>query len=156
MTPEQQSEAGLAWSVFPNTSILQGITFALCYRTRPYGDDPNYCIFESYALERFPDEASLEDIYVRLEDPFGHAVLKPDPAAPLKGLGKIAALGIKVSNHCTYHGVALNVAMDLKPFQRIDPCGYRGLVTVDLAGLGVRCTWSDVAGRLVASLSRRL
>jgi phenylpropionate dioxygenase-like ring-hydroxylating dioxygenase large terminal subunit len=55
MTPEQQSEAGLAWSLFPNQTILQGVTFALCYRSRPYGDDPNKCIFESYALERYPE-----------------------------------------------------------------------------------------------------
>jgi len=95
-------------------------------------------------------------VYVRLADPAGHAVLHPDPADPLRGLGKVAALGIKVSNHCTYHGVALNVAMDLAPFSRIDPCGYRGLATVDLASLGVRCTWSDAAARLAASLARRL
>jgi lipoyl(octanoyl) transferase len=101
-------------------------------------------------------------VYVRLADPFGHAVLEPDAAAAppaheaLRGLGKIAALGIKVSNHCSYHGVALNVAMDLAPFTRIDPCGYKGLVTVDLASLGVRCTWADAAARLSASLARRL
>ncbi|TGD71056.1 aromatic ring-hydroxylating dioxygenase subunit alpha [Mangrovimicrobium sediminis] len=53
--PEIAAEAGLAWSLFPNQTILQGATFALCYRTRPYGDDPNKCIFESYALERFPE-----------------------------------------------------------------------------------------------------
>lgn len=95
-------------------------------------------------------------VYVRLADPFGHARLEPDAADPLRGLGKIAALGIKVSNHCSYHGVALNVAMDLEPFMRIDPCGYKGLVTVDLAGLGVRCAWQDAAGRLAESLVRRL
>jgi nitrite reductase/ring-hydroxylating ferredoxin subunit len=55
ITPEQMSKAGLAWHVFPNMSVLQGITFALCYRSRPYGDDPNKCIFESYAIERFPE-----------------------------------------------------------------------------------------------------
>lgn len=55
ITPEQMSEAGLAWHLFPNLSILQGVTFALCYRSRPYGDDPNKCVFEAYALERFPD-----------------------------------------------------------------------------------------------------
>ena len=55
ISPEQMSEAGLAWSLFPNQTILQGVTFALCYRTRPYGDDPNKCIFESYALERYPE-----------------------------------------------------------------------------------------------------
>lgn len=52
---EVMTEAGLAWSMFPNQTILQGVTFALCYRVRPYGDDPNQCIFESYALERFPE-----------------------------------------------------------------------------------------------------
>jgi lipoyl(octanoyl) transferase len=95
-------------------------------------------------------------VYVRLADPFGHAALQPDAAAPLTGLGKVAALGIKVSNHCSYHGVALNVAMDLEPFERIDPCGYRGLRTVDLATLGVNCSWHDAASRLGESLSRRL
>lgn len=55
ISPEHMSEAGLAWSLFPNQTILQGVTFALCYRTRPYGDDPNKCIFESYALERYPE-----------------------------------------------------------------------------------------------------
>jgi lipoyl(octanoyl) transferase len=94
-------------------------------------------------------------IYVRLADPFGHAVLQPGPD-PFEGLGKIAALGIKVSNHCTYHGVALNVAMDLEPFTRIDPCGYAGLKTVDLQSLGVPLSWTDAARRLGAALASRL
>ena len=61
--------------------------------------------------------------------PFGHAVLAtPEPGQdPFAGLGKIAALGIKVSRHCAYHGVALNVDMDLRPFDGINPCGYAGL-----------------------------
>ena len=99
---------------------------------------------------------SAPGVYVRVADPFGHAVLEVDAADPLRGLGKIAALGIKVSKHCSYHGLALNVAMDLEPFERIDPCGYKGLRTVDLAGLGVPCTWNDAASRLGESLSRRL
>ncbi len=53
--PDVMAEAGLAWSLFPNQTILQGVTFALCYRVRPYGGDPDKCIFESYALERFPE-----------------------------------------------------------------------------------------------------
>ena len=65
ITQEQTAEAGLAWHLFPNVSILQGVTFALCYRARPYGDDPNQCIFESYALERFPpgQEPKTEWVY---------------------------------------------------------------------------------------------
>ena len=67
ITPEQMSEAGLAWSVFPNMSILQGITFALCYRARPYGDDPNKCIFESFAIERFPPGQAPQTEWVYAE-----------------------------------------------------------------------------------------
>jgi phenylpropionate dioxygenase-like ring-hydroxylating dioxygenase large terminal subunit len=65
ITPEQMSEAGLAWSIFPNMAILQGITFALCYRVRPYGDNPHKCIFESYAIERYPEggEPKTEWVY---------------------------------------------------------------------------------------------
>jgi len=93
-------------------------------------------------------------IYVRLADPFGHEALTgPRPGGdPFRGLGKVAALGVKVSNHCTYHGVALNVAMDLDPFARINPCGYAGLRTVDLATLGVSADWATVA----EDLGRRL
>jgi lipoyl(octanoyl) transferase len=76
-------------------------------------------------------------------------VAGPDASSDsLDGLAKIAALGIKITRGCSYHGVALNVAMDLAPFQRIDPCGYRGLKTVDLATLGVSVTWQEAAGRL--------
>jgi lipoyl(octanoyl) transferase len=99
--------------------------------------------------------AGAPGIYVRLDDPFSHAALSgpADPRNPFKGLGKIAALGIKVSRHCAYHGVALNVAMDLEPFSRIDPCGYVGLATVDLARLGVNTTWSAAARTLAERLA---
>ena len=94
--------------------------------------------------------AGAPGIYVRLADPHGHAALSgPAPGDdPFRGLGKIAALGIKVSRHCTYHGVALNVAMDLAPFGGINPCGYASLQTVDLATLGVSTDWTTVARQL--------
>lgn len=97
-------------------------------------------------------------IYVRLADPFGHAVLAPaTPGAdPFAGLGKIAALGVKVSRHCTYHGVALNVAMDLRPFSGIDPCGHAGLATVDLSTIGVQAKPTRVATTLGARLASSL
>jgi lipoyl(octanoyl) transferase len=95
-------------------------------------------------------------IYVRLADPFGHVRLPPPGPQPFAGLGKIAALGVKVSRHCAYHGLALNVAMDLSPFQRIDPCGYAGLQTVDLRSLGVDLAWDDAAGRLGRRLRAQL
>ena len=97
-------------------------------------------------------------IYVRLDDPFSHAMLTGPvhPQDPFRGLGKIAALGIKVSRHCTYHGVALNVAMDLQPFERINPCGYQGLRTVDLSTIGVSASRDDVAQALSQKLSALL
>ncbi len=75
---------------------------------------------------------------------------------PFQGLAKIAALGVRIRNGCSYHGVALNVAMDLAPFSRIDPCGYAGLPTVDLATLGVTLTWADAAARLSGRLAAHL
>jgi lipoyl(octanoyl) transferase len=91
--------------------------------------------------------AGSPGIYVRLDDPGSHAALTGplNPADPFRGLGKIAALGIKVSRHCTYHGVALNVAMDLEPFSRINPCGYAGLQTTDLSTIGVSASWQEAA-----------
>jgi lipoyl(octanoyl) transferase len=95
-------------------------------------------------------------IYVRLSDPRAHAVLTGPRADPFAGLGKVAALGIKVSRHCSYHGLAFNVAMDLEPFSRINPCGYAGLQAVDLATLGVTTSWDVVAARLGENLAAHL
>jgi lipoyl(octanoyl) transferase len=102
--------------------------------------------------------AGAPGIYVRLDDPFSHAALVGPalPSDPFKGLGKISALGIKVSRHCTYHGAALNVAMDLEPFSRINPCGYAGLKTVDLSTIGVETTWDEAAQVLARQLAARL
>jgi len=97
--------------------------------------------------------AGAPGLYVKLADPFGHAALTGPRLDPFEGLGKIAALGIKVSRHCTYHGVALNVAMDLQPFANINPCGYAGLRTVDLSTIGVQVTWDEVAEVLAAKLA---
>ena len=102
--------------------------------------------------------AGAPGIYVRLQDPFSHAALAGPlhPSDPFRGLGKISALGIKVSRHCTYHGAALNVAMDLEPFDRINPCGYAGLKTVDLSTIGVQTTWDEAARVLGEQLAARL
>ncbi len=123
--------------------------------------------------------AGAPGIYVRLDDPFSHSVLDRRAVIPdsirdrwivgaetpdlirgrndvFSGLGKIAALGIKVSRNCTYHGMALNVAMDLDPFSRIHPCGYAGLKTVDLSTIGVSTTWNEAAQVLGEKLSAHL
>jgi lipoyl(octanoyl) transferase len=99
--------------------------------------------------------AGAPGIYVRLDDPTGHAPLE-QRAPNFTGLGKIAALGIKVSRNFTYHGVALNVAMDLEPFSRINPCGYSGLQTVDLSTIGVSVGWAEAADVLSHKLTTYL
>jgi lipoyl(octanoyl) transferase len=99
-------------------------------------------------------------IYVRVDHPFSHERLpQAQPGhTPLtfEGLGKIAALGIKVSRHCTYHGASLNVTMDLEPFDRINPCGYAGLKTVDLSTMGVHADPQEVSRWWVEELQRLL
>jgi len=70
---------------------------------------------------------------------------------------KIAALGLKIrGNGCTYHGVALNVAMDLTPFTWINPCGCVGLATVDMRTLGVHAALAEVQKTLATSLIQHL
>lgn len=105
-------------------------------------------------------------IYLKLDDPSGHAMIaqrpmrreagSPAPAPDFTGLGKIAALGIKITRGCTWHGLALNVAMDLEPYQRINPCGYEGLRTVDLSTMGITSDWAQVAPVLAWHIQRRL
>ncbi|GAB7536663.1 lipoyl(octanoyl) transferase LipB [Burkholderia sp. 3C] len=69
---------------------------------------------------------------------------------------KIAALGLKIRNGCSYHGLSLNVRMDLAPFLAINPCGYAGLETVDMAAVGVVADWRNVADTLVRRLTANL
>jgi lipoyl(octanoyl) transferase len=67
---------------------------------------------------------------------------------------KIAALGLKIrGNGCTYHGVALNVDMDLAPFSWINPCGYAGLQTIDMKTAGVTVPLQEVQNRLAQNLA---
>jgi lipoyl(octanoyl) transferase len=70
-------------------------------------------------------------------------------------LAKIAALGLKVRNGCTYHGLALNLSMDLTPYDGINPCGYAGLQTVCMADFGVKASWDDVAQTLADQIVAR-
>ena len=69
---------------------------------------------------------------------------------------KLASIGLRIRRGASYHGLALNVNMDLEPFQRIDPCGYAGLEVTDLARLGHTLRPEDVAIRLLPHLARSL
>ncbi|MBU3574342.1 lipoyl(octanoyl) transferase LipB [Polynucleobacter sp. UK-Mo-2m-Kol15] len=85
-------------------------------------------------------------IYLSQEDPI-----------PLAYRGaKIAALGLKVSKGCTYHGLALNVSTDLSAFSRIHPCGYEGLKTVDMQTLGIKDNIGIISQTLLGHLQKQL
>lgn len=65
---------------------------------------------------------------------------------------KLASVGLRIRRGCSYHGLAFNVAMNLEPFERINPCGYQGLEVIDLARLGVHQSLVDVANVMAPKL----
>jgi lipoyl(octanoyl) transferase len=73
-----------------------------------------------------------------------------------ENLAKISAIGLRVARHCTYHGLALNVNMDLQPFTRINPCGYPNLKAAQLRDLGVSDSMQRVGDKLVLQLNNHL
>jgi lipoyl(octanoyl) transferase len=70
--------------------------------------------------------------------------------------GKIAALGLRVRQGCSYHGLALNINMDLAPFFRIDPCGYAGQPVTQLADLGIHADPATIGRELIGKLTVEL
>ena len=84
------------------------------------------------------------------------AAARPDAPGVYVNGAKIASLGLRVRQGCSYHGLALNVAMDLEPFQRINPCGYPGLTVTQMADLVAGVSVEDAGRDLVATLGRLL
>jgi len=80
---------------------------------------------------------------------------KEAPGVYVNG-AKIAALGLRIRNHCCYHGIALNIDMDLSPFHAIDPCGYPGLAVTQARDLGMVDGLELLGGKLLRHLLDRL
>ena len=72
------------------------------------------------------------------------------------GEAKVAALGLRIRNGCSYHGVSLNVNMDLTPFSAINPCGYAGMAVTQLHDLGVNVSLSEAGEALLQHLQKQL
>jgi len=72
------------------------------------------------------------------------------------GIAKFAAIGLRVANHATYHGLSLNIDMDLGPFSRINPCGYEGLATTQMSELGVQDKMDVISEKLLKHLKANL
>jgi lipoyl(octanoyl) transferase len=69
---------------------------------------------------------------------------------------KLASLGLRIRRDCSYHGLALNVDLDLEPFRRINPCGYEGMQVTRLRDLGVAAPFEEIEDRLLAALAGEL
>ena len=100
--------------------------------------------------------AGIEGAMIATLDAFRiEAHARADARGVYVGGAKIGALGLRIRRGCSYHGLALNVAMDLEPFGRIDPCGLRGIAVTQVADLGGPDDVETVRGRLVEELVRR-
>lgn len=104
-----------------------------------------------------PLVTALEQAVVCLAAEFGIAAhSRPEAPGVYVGEAKLAALGLRVRRGCSYHGLALNVALDLAPFARIDPCGFPGLAVTELAALGGPATVAEAARYLLPHLAATL
>lgn len=81
---------------------------------------------------------------------------RPDAPGVYVEDAKVAALGLRLRQGRSYHGLSLNVAMDLEPFTRINPCGYPGLRVTQLRDLGVELTLAEATAQLLPRLGRHL
>lgn len=84
------------------------------------------------------------------------AAARPEAPGVYVDGAKLAAVGLRVRRGCSYHGLSLNVDMDLEPFSRINPCGYAGLPVVDLARLGIRLSVEEAGEALARCLLGQL
>jgi lipoyl(octanoyl) transferase len=84
------------------------------------------------------------------------ASARPDAPGVYVAGAKVAALGLRIKRGCSYHGLSLNVEMDLAPFSRINPCGYRGLAVTDLRRLGLNASMELLSTQLLARLQQQL
>lgn len=85
-----------------------------------------------------------------------NAVTKKDAPGVYVDDKKIASLGLRLKNNCCYHGLSLNVDMDLSPFEAIDPCGYAGLQMTQTKDFGITKTAQELGKQLLQKLSENL
>lgn len=99
----------------------------------------------------------LENSIVDLLAEFGIASeARPDAPGVYVDNAKIASLGLRLKNNCCYHGLSLNVDMDLTPFSAIDPCGYAGLAVSQTKDLGINKTPAEMGAQLMQKLTENL
>jgi lipoyl(octanoyl) transferase len=101
--------------------------------------------------------SAMEQAVVELLAGYGiSATTRPDAPGVYVDNAKIAALGLRVKRSCSYHGLSLNVDMDLAPFELINPCGYPGMAVTDLRSLGINDSMELLGNRLAERLQQKL
>ncbi len=99
----------------------------------------------------------LEQTVIDLLAGYGvRGAARPDAPGVYVDGAKVAALGLRVRRGCSYHGLSLNVDLDLAPFRRIDPCGHTGLAVTRLIDLGIAADRQDLAARLTTGFTEKL
>jgi lipoyl(octanoyl) transferase len=99
----------------------------------------------------------LENAVIELLDHWGKkAVARADAPGVYVEEAKIASLGLRIKNNCCYHGLSLNINMDLSPFKAIDPCGYVGLNVTQTKDLGIPANLQTISELLLNILMRNL
>ncbi|OYY49506.1 MAG: octanoyltransferase [Methylophilales bacterium 28-44-11] len=98
-------------------------------------------------------ETSLIDVLARYHV---QANARQDAPGVYVQTHKVASLGLRLKNQCCYHGLSLNVDMDLSPFQAIDPCGYAGLSMTQTKDVGIHATCSEISEQLLSVLEEKL
>ena len=101
--------------------------------------------------------SSMENSVVRLlAEANIHGLARADAPGVYVRDKKIASVGLRIKKECCYHGISLNVDMDLAPFSAIDPCGYRGLEVTQLRDLGIYLSQAEAAEKLLKYLTKEL
>jgi lipoyl(octanoyl) transferase len=101
--------------------------------------------------------SQLENSVIELLDSFGkQAIAKADAPGVYVQEAKIAALGLRIKNNYCYHGLSLNINMDLTPFEAIDPCGYVGLKITQTKELGINANLEKISELLLNILTKNL
>jgi lipoyl(octanoyl) transferase len=100
---------------------------------------------------------AIEQSVVQLINSYGVAAeSKPEAPGVYVDGKKLAALGLRIRKGCSYHGMSLNVDMDLDPFSNINPCGFKGLEVVDMKSLGIDRPMTEIIEELTDILSRQI
>ena len=101
--------------------------------------------------------SAMENAIIKLLESHGiDAIARADAPGVYVDNSKIASLGLRLKNQCCYHGLSLNVDMDLAPFGAIDPCGYAGLQVIQTRDLGIKLSLAEVQDKLQQLLVHEL